>query len=446
MPVTRINCPNCGKPFSAEVNQLFDVGHDPEAKQILLSGMVNVATCPSCGYQGPLSVPMVYHDPDKELLLTYIPPEVNLPRPEQERLIGSLIQQILNKLPQEKRKAYLLQPQSVLTMQGLIERVLEGDGITREMIQSQQQRIRLIQRLLGASEDVLKETVTQENALFDEEFFGILARLVETSTAAGDRASAQALVDLQRNLLPITDFGREIQAQSAEIEAAMKDLREIGQGLTRERLLDLLIEAPNETRLGALVSMTRPGLDYTFFQLLSERIEQSSEENKLTLINLREKLLEVTGAIDEQIEKHREVARQNLEILLKVEDIPSTVLQNMQALDDHFMEVLNQEIDSARKNGDIERSAKLSQVAQAIQQATTPPELELIEELIQLPDQEAIRARMVELQDHITPGFMEMLTGILSQSQSQQDPEVGKRLQEIYRTALKISMEANLNS
>src|SRR5574341_2217194 len=133
MPKTRINCPNCRQPIVADIEQLFDVGEDPAAKQRLLSGTTNVVRCPHCGFQGNLATPLVYHDPDKELLLTFFPPEVNLPRDEQERLIGASINQVVNRLPQEKRKGYLLRPQAMLTLQGMIERILEADGITREI-------------------------------------------------------------------------------------------------------------------------------------------------------------------------------------------------------------------------------------------------------------------------------------------------------------------------
>ncbi len=444
MPVTRVNCPNCRQPFSAEINQLFDVGSDPSAKQILLSGSVNIAHCPHCGYQGPLATPIVYHDPEKELLLTYIPPEVSLSRPEQEELLGSLIQQIVNRLPQDKRKAYLLQPQAVLTLQGLAERILEADGITKEMIEAQQQRIRLIQQLLTVPDEALADAIQQDKELLDEEFFAILARLVEASAAAGDRNSAQALVELQRSLLPLTEYGQEIQSQTEEIEAAMQALREIGNELTRERLLDLFVEAPTETRLGALVTMTRPGLDYAFFQILSERIEEAGGDDKSKLTDLRQKLLELTREIDEQTERRKEVARMNLDTLLKVEDVETAVMQNMQAIDEYFVEVLNQELEEARSTGDIGKSAKLNQILQILQQASTPPEVGLIEELVQLPDSAAIQNRMKEMEQEITPEFMELLTGFISQMQSQEDEDLNNKLQVVYRTALKMSMEANL--
>ncbi len=42
MPKMLINCPNCRKPITAEIEQLFDMNTDPSAKQRLLSGASNM--------------------------------------------------------------------------------------------------------------------------------------------------------------------------------------------------------------------------------------------------------------------------------------------------------------------------------------------------------------------------------------------------------------------
>ena len=52
-----LTCPNCRQPILADVEQLFDVGVDPSAKQRFLSGAVNIVQCPNCGYQGSLATP-----------------------------------------------------------------------------------------------------------------------------------------------------------------------------------------------------------------------------------------------------------------------------------------------------------------------------------------------------------------------------------------------------
>ena len=138
-----------------------------------------MAHCPYCGYEGRLATPIVYHDADKELLLTYFPPELGLPINEQERLIGPMITQIMNRLPPEKRKGYLLKPTANFTFESMMETILGKDGITPEMIKAQQERLNLIDRLLQVtSADVRSELIKQNAKLFDEQFFVVVQPVI----------------------------------------------------------------------------------------------------------------------------------------------------------------------------------------------------------------------------------------------------------------------------
>ena len=147
-PTTQIPCPNCNTPVPARIEQLLDVGRDPSAKTRLLSGSLNHLRCPACGFEGQAATPLVYHDPEKELLLTFTPMELNINKNEQEKIIGQIISRLSESLPAEQRKAYLLQPQGALTMQGLIDQVLEADGITKEEIEAQRAKMRLFEQFL----------------------------------------------------------------------------------------------------------------------------------------------------------------------------------------------------------------------------------------------------------------------------------------------------------
>jgi uncharacterized protein YjgD (DUF1641 family) len=445
MPVTQISCPNCRQPISAEIDQLFDVAQDPSAKQRLLSGTANLVQCPHCGYQGTLATPVVYHDPDKELLLTFVPPEIGLPRDEQEKLIGGLINRVVNNLPQEKRKAYLLQPQAALTMQGLVERILEADGITKEMIQAQQERLNLIQRLLTVSDESLETVVEEEDELIDAQFFGLLHRLIEASVMGGDRAAAEQLNHLQQVLLPITTYGREVQAQSQEVEQAVKDLQDLGKELDREKLLDLVSKAPNDTRLSTYVSFTRPLMDYTFFQMLSERIDRARGDGRTRLAELREKLLEMTNQLDQQIQARAQAAHQLIEQILQSGDIANATAQSLPAVDEFFLQELNQMQESAREQGDLDRLGKLQKILDVVKQASeSPPEIALLEELLEAPDDQALRQSLEEHQDEITPEFLNALANIVGQVEESDDKQLAERIKNINRMALRFSMQRNL--
>lgn len=445
MPKTRINCPNCRQPITADVNQLFDVGTDPRAKQLILSGAFNLALCPHCGYQGNLATPIVYHDPEKELLLTYFPAELGLPVNEQERIIGPILTQVMNNLPQEKRKAYLLRPQTMLTLQGLVERVLEGDGITKEMILEQQKRLALLQRLLDASDEVIAEAAKNEDQLMDSSFFTLLGRLAEASMSAGDQNSAQRLGELQEKLLAATTFGKQYKAQSAELEQAVKSLQEMGDNLTREKLLDLLVAAPSETRLSVLVSLTRPGIDYEFFQLLSQKIEQAGEGQRQSLMQLRDKLLEITRSIDQAVENRLGQARSNLQKVLSAANPVEALQQNSAAVDDFFVQVMGEELEKARKAGDLERIDKLRQLDTFLQQASQPSkEVQLIQELLGLESESEMQAKLEEHKEDITPEFMEALGALSAQLESGEDKDLAEQMGALYRTALRFSMRMNL--
>ena len=448
MPQTRISCPRCHQPVAADITQLFDVSADPEAKQHFLSGQFNLIQCPSCGYEGQASTPIVYHDADKELLLTYFPPDLGLPLNEQERMIGPMITRITNNLPVEKRKAYLFNPHAVLTMQGLMERVLEGEGITHEMIQAQQQRLNLLQRLVSASSDEVRDQIiAQEEKLIDENFFALTNQLVEAAAANQDEQSAKELSNLQQSLLERTEVGKKIQSQARETEAAIKSLQEASKsGLTREKLLDLLVEAKTDVRLTTLVSLARNGLDYTFFELLTRRIDKASGEKKQALSELREKLLEITKEIDAELKKRSEDAHKQLENLLKAADIKEATSKLLPQINNAFIETLSTELDASRKKADLERSNKLQQIMDVIQEASAPPpEIELIQEMIEASDDNAMRKVLEKHPDQINDEFLQVFSSLLNQSEiSRQDPQVGEKLQSAYKVALRFSMEANL--
>ena len=445
MPKTRINCPNCRQPVLADIDQLFDVGTDPTVKQRILSGAFNVVVCQSCGYQGAVATPIVYHDPNKEMLLTYFPAEMGIPVNEQERIIGPLITKASNSLPQEKRKAYLLRPQTMFTMQSMIERILEADGITKEMIQAQQRRMELLQRLLNSSDEQIAEIASVEDQQLDGEFYNLLNRLVETAMVSGDQNSASRLSDVQKKLVPITTYGRKIQEQSKEVEDAIQSLQKIGKDLTREKLLDLILQVPNDIQLSVIVSLTRPGMDYQFFQLLSQRIDQANGSEQIRLVEIRGKILEMTRTIDAQVEANLTRARTLLSTLLQSPNIKEATLQNLPAVDEYFIQVFDETRESARKNADLDKISRLGQIEEVLSQASKPPqEVELIEELLDAADEENMMKAVQAHKSEITPQFMEILSSLVTRTQEGQDPELSERMQMLYRVALKVSMQANI--
>jgi hypothetical protein len=446
MPKIQTNCPRCRMPLVAEVEQLFDINKDPQAKQKLLSGSVNVARCGSCGYEGPLATPIVYHDPSKELLLTYFPSELGLPVNEQEKMMGPLINQVVNGLPNEKRKAYLLQPKSMLTLQTLFETILGADGITKEMIADQQKKLNLLQRLITTTKENLVEVIHQEEANIDEAFFAILGRYSEAAIVQGNKSIVQSLSEVQKALVENTNLGKKLKEQSEEIDGAIKTLQEASKGgLTREKLLELLISATTDIRLSTIVGYTRSGLDYVFFQQLTEKIENSQGEEKERLSTLRQKLLDLTQAIDKKLDEELVKARQLLEKILASPDVEKAAEENLGGVNEFFAQVLKTAQEDSRQRGDLERSSKIQTVVNVIEKASAPPpEVELLESLLATENDADLEKMIHENQDKFTAEFLQVLNSIVAQSTNTENPEVGKKLQAIYGAVMRSSMQANL--
>jgi len=449
MVKTSAACPKCRKPITVEIQRLFDLNTDPEAKQKLLSGMANMVNCPHCGYQGPLPTPIVYHDPDNELLLTFFPPEAGIPVNQQEMTIGPLIKKIVDDLAPEKRKAYLFRPQTMLTQQRLFERILEADGITPEMIKAQQDRLNLIQRLAMASAEALPTSITQEDALVDEQTFLILNRLIEASAAAGDEKSTQHLAGLQQALLEHSTFGQQIAQQNRDTQKAITDLQALSQkGLTREGLLELVINASDsEVQLMTIVSMARGGMDYAFFQLLSDRLENSKDGEQEKLIALREKLLEMTHEVDEAIKEQALEAQKLLDEILAAEKTNEAAQAALPKMTQIFVDLLRQELGKAKQNNDQTKLAKLQVIVETIQSASaTGAYVELIEALLRAPDEASLNTILEEAKEVIDDEFMQFLYGLSNQMESQADQaEISAQIQRIYKAVLRFSMQKNLD-
>ncbi|MEI8132697.1 MAG: CpXC domain-containing protein, partial [Leptolinea sp.] len=441
MAKTQTMCPRCRQPVLVEMRQLFDLNTDSQAKQILLSGSYNIVQCPSCKYQGTSPSQLVYHDPDKELLLTFFPPDLGLPVNEQERLIGPLINQVVNALPLEKRKAYIFRPQNMLTFQSMMEKILEGDGITKEMLDSQQKRISFIQRLLSTSPESIADVLKNEEILVDSEFFSLLSRIIEASLGQGDQRSARALAGVQKAALEGTEFGQKLKQRATDTEIAVKALQDAGEkGLTREKLLELIVAAPNITQMETLATMARSGLDYTFFQQLTEKAEASDETEKKRLEALRDHLVELTKEIDQAVQEDIAQARDLLDKLLAETDIEKATEDALGSMTETFIDFLKQELQSARQLNDMARFEKLQIIAGVIQKASPPPpEIQFIEMLVSLEKPEDRRKAMEANAAFITPEFISMLNSLLTHSEKEQNqpPAALEAIKTVYRETLR---------
>lgn len=392
---------------------IIDTGQNPEAKALFLSGQVNIAICPQCGNGGMLSTPLVYHDPEKELLLTFMPSELGLADTDQQRVIGDLTNRVMSALPPEERKGYLLRPRSFLRMEAMIEAILEADGITPEMLQAQRDRSALLERLIRAASDDARKVIAQENdTLIDYEFFQILTLNLQMAQTQGQEEVAQQLLALRRQLLEWTTAGQEV----ADREEAIRDL---GPEITREGLLEKLVEAAlagERVKVETMVALARPAIDYAFYQQLSERIEAAEKagdtEKAITLRELRENILDLTAQIDAEMQHATEEAAQLLRQILESDDLEQAVVAHLDEIDDLFLSVLAANLTAAEKAGQTKTMEKLQRVGDFILkmiEESQPPEIQFINRLLNVEYPEGTQAMLDENRDQVNSELLEIM-------------------------------------
>ncbi|HEY68565.1 MAG: hypothetical protein DRI79_01405 [Chloroflexi bacterium] len=398
--LAHVTCPNCRNPFQTPVEQILDVRADPSAKMRVLNGLVNMAVCPHCGMRGALRIPFLYHDPDKELALVYMPVEAGRNDLERQQAIGKFTSTVMNSLPPEERKAYLLQPQVFLTLENLTNKILEADGVTPEMIEEQKARVELLQRMLDATSDEALEAIIRENdASIDADFFRLLTMNVEIAQATGRATDVQRFLALRDKLLELSSEGQAARARREMLEALRAEP-------TRDKLLDLLIQASDERTRELLVTFGRPLIDYPFFQALTARIEAAPDAaERERLKALRKEILAIRDRLDEATRALYEARAALLRDLMLSDDPERLARRRFLELDDAFFNVLAANLEEARTAGDEQTVQALQSVWNMILRLTEeaiPPELRLFNRLMAAEDEAEIEKLLEANRDLVT--------------------------------------------
>lgn len=301
--IARVSCPVCRTEFQTYIEQILDARVDPGVKNRVLGGAVNVAVCPRCGNGGALNLPFIYHDPEHEIAMLYLPMEAGRTEMERQRFAGTLTQQLMNTLAPEERKGYLFQPETFITMESLVRRALEIEGVTEEEMQRSQNQRALISRLLEAEPESWDALLAEEAGLVDESFFGLLQYLLQMTGAASeseedaaDPASLpqeiQRFRQLYQHLIETHPIGQRLLART-EIVRGFAD------SPSAETLLEALVTATDDETVDVLVQMGLPLMDYGFFQALLRRVEMAeTSDEQARLKALRRRVLDARETLN----------------------------------------------------------------------------------------------------------------------------------------------------
>jgi len=69
-----INCPQCQHPQSVTIWSSINVLLNPEGRNQLFNGEINHFHCAKCGHESLIPLPLLYHDPERQIAAHYFPP------------------------------------------------------------------------------------------------------------------------------------------------------------------------------------------------------------------------------------------------------------------------------------------------------------------------------------------------------------------------------------
>lgn len=423
----QIKCPNCGTPYRAQLFSLIDVGQQPEIKTPFLLGQLNIAVCPNCNTALPLATDTVYHDGEKKLLLVYSPQGQGSRPEDQERFVGELTNFLMRSLPPEQPKGYLLAPRRFMSMQSLVDAILDADGISREQFESQIAKVNLVYMLASSleSDEQFAALVSQYRDEIDEDLFALLAAYIDTSSRAGQPESSSVLVALRERLL---------EALDSLPEPTLDDDAMAG-------LLDLL-HAASDAELPQLLAEQRGEIDYAFFERWTERIDaalaagDAAEAAALTV--RRQQILEAVEQMDREAQQLFEQASALLRQAYEAPDARPVLEANHEGINEAFFLVVEAGIGSAERAGDsalVARLELLGRTASEVLQAAMTPEERLIGQLLAVETPQERTKLLRQNATQVTPAFVKQLNELADRLGTQGQQEPGDAVRRLAREA-----------
>jgi hypothetical protein len=422
-----ITCPNCKTDFQTLILQLIDVGQQPELKQQLLAGQVNVAVCPNCHAGGLLATPLIYHDPDKKLFFALFPQEVAAKPEEQERFIGALQQLVLSRLPANHPKGYLLNPRRFMTLSSMLDAILEAEGIPKQALEAQRKRTELLARFLRAEQDesAFQRLVEENKSALDYEFFMTLAAYIEAALADQDQESVQRFTELRDRLLELSGFDKEAAGEESSVGA----------------IIDTLLTA-SEEKLPELIAEHRPVLDYDFYATLTSRADAARAAGDMAeaeRIEARRKLiLETSERMDREAQVLFESAAQTLSEVLQADDVRQALLDRRDKLNESFLLVVMANREAAQRANQpdvVERLTEIERLAVEVMQESLSPEERFISQLLSAEKPQDATRLLRQNASKITPDLVKRLNELADETSKNGRQEVGERLRQLGREA-----------
>ena len=133
-----MGCPVCGHKQLAEFYQAINVKLNPELKEKLFNGQLNMFTCEECGKKAVVDLVFLYHDMDKRFCVQYCPVELVVQQSdklsEMYTVDGKLNVPSNIQLPETAQ--YMYEPHIVLSLDEMIRYVQFRDALYEKAAKS----------------------------------------------------------------------------------------------------------------------------------------------------------------------------------------------------------------------------------------------------------------------------------------------------------------------
>lgn len=125
-----IECPHCGREFRGTVWVAVHAGVDPELKDLLLGGEINLVSCPECGHVAFYENFLIYQEPDAELVAYVYPDADRARRDELTRMMLRGFHEAQDVLPDKDRLHY--DPILLFGLEELIEMLHKEEAFAEQ--------------------------------------------------------------------------------------------------------------------------------------------------------------------------------------------------------------------------------------------------------------------------------------------------------------------------
>lgn len=434
-----VTCPKCGKKFATEYPVYVDVENDPNIKLDILSGMLLMVQCPHCGTSAELDLPFVYHDREKELLIYYIPgglTDVSI-REETNRFFGNITRRLMESLPPEQRKGYLLRPKEIFSWENLQREILHADGVSDEEIEKSKKQEALVIELVaaGGDEKKIQEIIEKDKKLITLKFVQVLDTLLsaaregvaeegkdkESEESREAEAYTESLQAACSWILENTEAGKAFQ----EKNQAFIDILSTGDFSEMAEIVD---RVPLEA-MDALADLmfSRFGQDDMdeFIRALARRIvrEEKKDAAKAELLRKKKEVfLKSLSEIEEELRKDLRAGAEMLEEIINAPDIRKAVEEHMEEIDGRFILAWNQAMEHAVLSHNTESFERLQRIKRTYEELTeemVSPSVRLIYRLADASSPEEIQQVLKENADQLTPQVMDVLEKLSKEAESE---------------------------